>query len=329
MQMSELADACGRDVFNIRDSLESMGLLREGHPTRVAIEHGFAAGAIGDGGREYTQWHSDTLALLGSSPQAQHPDLFTCCTWDFDESNDDEPLIWDCAAEDDNVCADEYDDTEQDGTEEKCKGSSQPDNSEQHNDRDDNARDSNIGKDEVCEKIHDSQKEIAQPARKIGGKTSVDNAIIGTARPGFDAIITTDGACSGNPGPGGWAWVEHISGARDSGGAAHTTNNIMELTALIQALEHVPSNCDLLIRADSQYVINVMTKWAAGWRRKGWKKADGNPVANRELVEHLLSLYEEREGITQVEWVKGHAGDAANELVDSMAVRQSRNYAKR
>ena len=146
---------------------------------------------------------------------------------------------------------------------------------------------------------------------------------IGRIAEGFDAIVATDGACSGNPGPGGWAWVEQVTGERDCGGAAHTTNNAMELTALVRALEHVGPEPDLLMRIDSQYAINAMTVWAKTWRRKGWRKSDGAPVANRELVERLLELYEGRRGRTEVEWVKGHAGDAANELVDSMAAEQA------
>ena len=166
----------------------------------------------------------------------------------------------------------------------------------------------------------------AGPARDARGPGGVEPSGVGDVRPGFDAIVATDGACSGNPGPGGWAWVEQITGARDSGGAARTTNNAMELTALVRALEYVGPSGDLLIRADSQYAINTMTKWAPSWRRKGWKKADGKPVANRELVERLLTLYEARIGRTEVEWVRGHAGDAANELADALAVARSREF---
>lgn len=150
---------------------------------------------------------------------------------------------------------------------------------------------------------------------------------IGKIQSGYDMILATDGACSGNPGPGGWAWVEQISGAHASGGAASTTNNIMELTALIEALIYADPQCNLLIRSDSQYSLNVMTTWAKGWRKRGWRKADKKPVANLELVKHLLELYENRTGRTDVEWVKGHAGDEANELCDSLAVEQSRAYA--
>ena len=157
----------------------------------------------------------------------------------------------------------------------------------------------------------------------LGGKP------VGRPRQGFDRVVATDGACSGNPGPGGWAWVEQTTGARDSGGAAKTTNNVMELTALVRALEYVGPEQSLLIRCDSQYVINTVTKWAPNWRRKGWKKADGKPVKNRELVEELLNLYEARTGKTEVEWVKGHAGDAANELCDTLAVAESKKFGRR
>lgn len=150
---------------------------------------------------------------------------------------------------------------------------------------------------------------------------------VGFGRAGFDKIVATDGACSGNPGPGGWAFVEQLSGDHASGGAARTTNNIMELTALIRALEYAGPECALLIRSDSQYSLNVMTQWAKGWRRRGWKKADKKPVKNLELVKRLLELYEGRTGRTEVEWVKGHAGDAANEMCDRLAVDQSRLYA--
>ncbi len=159
------------------------------------------------------------------------------------------------------------------------------------------------------------------------GDVAPGNGPVGNSRPGFDKIVATDGACSGNPGPGGWAFVEQVTGAHASGGAARTTNNIMELTALIRALEYAGPECSLLIRSDSQYSLNVMMQWAKGWRRRGWRKADKKPVKNLGLVKRLLELYEGRTGRTEVEWVKGHAGDAANEMCDRLAVEQSRRYA--
>ena len=149
---------------------------------------------------------------------------------------------------------------------------------------------------------------------------------VGRSYPGYDLVVATDGACSGNPGPGGWAWVEQKSGHAESGGEANTTNNRMELLAMIHALEYVGPEANLLIRADSSYVINSMTKWAKGWRKRGWRKADGKPVLNQELIARLLDLYESRTGATDVEWVRGHSGDAANELVDRLAVAQSARY---
>lgn len=175
-------------------------------------------------------------------------------------------------------------------------------------------------------------EEESSPAETTSGANppaSTEYKPVGHPRAGFDRVIATDGACSGNPGPGGWAWVEQTTGSRDSGGAARTTNNIMELTALARALEFVGPESSLLIRCDSQYVINTVTKWAPNWRRKGWKKSDGKPVKNKELIQELLGLYEARTGRTEVEWVKGHAGDAANELCDTLAVAQSKKFGKR
>ncbi len=150
------------------------------------------------------------------------------------------------------------------------------------------------------------------------GQNSIGNIV-----PGYDYIIATDGSCSGNPGPGGWAWVEQISGVYRSGGSTHTTNNIMELTAFMRALEYVGTEADVLFRVDSSYVINSITKWAPTWRAKGWKKSDGKPVLNQELIAYILDLYEARTGKTDVEWVRGHNGDAANELADQLAVAQT------
>lgn len=152
--------------------------------------------------------------------------------------------------------------------------------------------------------------------------------MIGNPPAGFDLVIATDGSCKGNPGPGGWAWVEQLSGETRSGGATSTTNNIMELTAMIEALEYAGPQANLLLRSDSSYVIKSLTEWAPGWRRRGWKKADGKPVANRELIQRLLDLYESRTGNTKIEWVRGHAGDAANELADKLAVEQSEKHSR-
>ncbi len=137
--------------------------------------------------------------------------------------------------------------------------------------------------------------------------------------------IYTDGGCSGNPGPGGWAYV--IVGpdgtSRNSGGERATTNNRMELTAVIRALEAVlagerPKD-QIKIHTDSQYVQKGITQWIRAWTRAGWKTSKGEPVKNRELWERLLELARELEPAWF--WVRGHAGDRLNEEADAL-VRQ-------
>lgn len=128
--------------------------------------------------------------------------------------------------------------------------------------------------------------------------------------------VATDGSCLGNPGPGGWAWAvsEDEWGA---GGNSHTTNNLMELRALYEALRAFPPQTPLLILADSQYVIRIFTEWIDGWRSRGWRTGDKKPVSNRPNIELVAGLLAGRD----VEWehVKGHAGHDLNELVDLRA----------
>jgi ribonuclease HI len=133
-------------------------------------------------------------------------------------------------------------------------------------------------------------------------------------------VITAaaDGSSLGNPGPAGWAWyIDDTSWA--AGGWPESTNNRGELTAVIDLLHataHLPQE-RLLILCDSQYVINIATKWLRGWRAKGWRKADGKPVLNADLVQELdLAL---RGRTVRLEWVKGHNGHALNEAADTLA----------
>lgn len=133
--------------------------------------------------------------------------------------------------------------------------------------------------------------------------------------------IYTDGACSGNPGAGGWGAVIVYKGIEKelSGGQAQTTNNRMELTAVIEALRALKEPCEVTLTSDSKYVVDGITKdWAKGWRAKGWRKADGKPALNPDLWGELLDLLE----LHSVEfvWVKGHAGHPYNERCDRMAV---------
>ena len=133
--------------------------------------------------------------------------------------------------------------------------------------------------------------------------------------------IYTDGACSGNPGPGGYGAILVYNGREKElcGGNIHTTNNRMELTAVIVALEALKEPCSVTLTTDSKYVSEAITQgWARSWKANGWKKADKKPALNFELWDRLLSLLE----IHSVEfiWVKGHAGHPYNERCDALAV---------
>ena len=129
----------------------------------------------------------------------------------------------------------------------------------------------------------------------------------------------TDGACKGNPGIGGWgAWMR--SGAHERelfGGEAHTTNNKMELTAVIEGLRALKEPCDVTLHVDSTYVMQGVKTWMAGWKRNGWRTADKKPVKNQELWQ-ALDIEVARHHVTWV-WVKGHAGDPGNERADELA----------
>jgi ribonuclease HI len=131
--------------------------------------------------------------------------------------------------------------------------------------------------------------------------------------------IWTDGACSGNPGPGGWGAVLTFDGTEKDlcGGEQLTTNNRMELTAAIMALEALKRPCEIDLHTDSQYVRGGITGWMAGWKRNGWKTSDKKPVKNVELWQKL----EDAAARHQVKWhwVRGHAGDPMNERADELA----------
>ncbi len=131
--------------------------------------------------------------------------------------------------------------------------------------------------------------------------------------------VVTDGACKGNPGPGGWG-VLIRSGAREkelSGGERHTTNNRMELTAAIRGLEALNRPCHVTLVTDSVYVKDGITRWIHGWQRNGWRTSDKKPVKNAELWQELLAATA-RHRIDWV-WVKGHNGDEDNERADRLA----------
>ena len=137
------------------------------------------------------------------------------------------------------------------------------------------------------------------------------------AKPKVEAF--TDGACSGNPGPGGWGVLLRMGKHEKElcGGEGETTNQRMELTAAIEALRALKRPCRITIHSDSKYVVQGMTEWIHNWKKKGWKNAGRQPVANRDLWEELDRLAAMHEVCW--EWVKGHAGHPENERADELA----------
>lgn len=139
--------------------------------------------------------------------------------------------------------------------------------------------------------------------------------------------IYTDGACSGNPGPGGWGAILEWNGVEKelSGGENPTTNNRMELLAVISALEKLNQSCVVELYSDSKYVIDSLTKgWLDSWIKNGWRKADKKPVLNVDLWERLLPLLSKHE--VHYHWVKGHAENEKNNRCDQMAVAESKKF---
>lgn len=143
----------------------------------------------------------------------------------------------------------------------------------------------------------------------------------------FQLELWTDGACSGNPGPGGWAAILHIpnKGTRElSGGEDHTTNNRMELTGVLEGLRFLKEPCQVVVHTDSTYVLKAFHEnWIAGWVKRGWKTSAGKPVANQDLWEQLIDQVNRH----QIEWVwiKGHNGTHFNERADQLAWQESQS----
>lgn len=130
--------------------------------------------------------------------------------------------------------------------------------------------------------------------------------------------LYTDGACSGNPGPGGWGWVTE-DGRKDKGGVEHTTNQRMEVQAVLEGLRVISGRVNVV--SDSTYVVKCFNdRWFEGWLKRGWKNSQKKPVANRDLWEPLIELYKERSDEITFKWVKGHAGNKYNEIADQLAV---------
>ena len=139
--------------------------------------------------------------------------------------------------------------------------------------------------------------------------------------------LYTDGACSGNPGPGGWGAILEFNGVEKelSGGEPETTNNRMELTAVIEGLKALKESCIVELYSDSKYVIDGLSKgWAVSWRKNGWRKADKKPALNPDLWEILLDLSEKHQ--LHYHWVKGHAENEYNNRCDQLAVAESKKF---
>lgn len=139
--------------------------------------------------------------------------------------------------------------------------------------------------------------------------------------------IYTDGACSGNPGPGGWGAVLVYNSVEKqlSGSEKETTNNRMELTAVIKALSALKEPCEVTLTTDSKYVFDAINqRWVYSWKAKGWRKADKKPALNVDLWEELLRLLKEHK--VEFVWVKGHNGHKYNEICDKLAVEEYQKY---
>lgn len=132
--------------------------------------------------------------------------------------------------------------------------------------------------------------------------------------------LHTDGACAGNPGPGGWGTILVYNGHEKeiSGGSPSTTNNQMELQAVIEGLKLLKEPCKILIRSDSNYVLKGISEWLPGWQRNNWRNSAKKPVKNSDLWKEYLELSKDHE--IEVEWVKGHSGDIMNDRCDLLAV---------
>lgn len=139
-----------------------------------------------------------------------------------------------------------------------------------------------------------------------------------------EVVIYTDGACKGNPGPGGWGVLLRSADGSEKelcGGELGTTNNRMEMMAVIEALGALKRPCKVVLHIDSQYVLKGMTEWIAGWKAKGWKTAAKQPVKNVDLWQRLDALVSTAGHHIEWRWVKGHAGDPGNERADGLANR--------
>ncbi|HSM45651.1 MAG TPA: ribonuclease H [Acidimicrobiia bacterium] len=151
--------------------------------------------------------------------------------------------------------------------------------------------------------------------------------VLATFNDGPQTGVFTDGSSEGNPGPGGWGAVLVVDGqvvAQDYGAEPHTTNNRMELAAMISGLKMVPPETPTDVYTDSQLIVNILTKWAPGWKAKGWKKKSPGPIANLELVKEAYELARSRPH-ANIQWIQAHSGYRWNEYADALATAYRRD----
>ncbi len=158
-----------------------------------------------------------------------------------------------------------------------------------------------------------------------GGPPTTPEEVLARFTAGPKDGVFTDGSCEGNPGPGGWAfvWVENDRvRCEKSGSDPATTNNRMELTALIEAFRALPEEARITVHSDSELCVKTINEWAAGWEARGWRRKTG-PIKNLELVQELWRLSRARPGV-RLQWIRAHDGTRWNEYVDALAARGSR-----
>ena len=153
------------------------------------------------------------------------------------------------------------------------------------------------------------------------------DAVMASFHDGPQTGVFTDGASEGNPGPGGWGAVLVVDGqvvAQDYGSEPHTTNNRMELTAMIAGLRMIPADTPTNVYTDSQLVVNILTQWAKGWEARGWTKKSPGPIANLELVKEVYELAKQKPKAT-IQWIAAHSGYRWNEYADALATAYRRD----
>jgi ribonuclease HI len=164
------------------------------------------------------------------------------------------------------------------------------------------------------------------PASRTKARDLTVAEVLDSFTEGPDTGVFTDGASEGNPGPGGWGAVYVVNGEvvdEAQGSDPHTTNNKMELTAMIAGLGMVPPAASVDVYTDSQLVVNIVTKWAAGWEARGWTKKSPGPIANLDLVKEAYALAKARPG-ARIKWIQAHSGYRWNEYADALATSYRR-----